>query len=175
MDYNKEVNKAREFALKHHSTQKYGIYPYEIHLGNVVSILMRFGVFAINQANYNLLAAAWLHDILEDTPVTMPGLEEIFGKEIAYTVYCVTDEEGQDRNERKAGMYKKLVTSQGAIIIKLADRIANAEFSLIHNNIKKLSTYKSEQVKFNDIISNKIETQLGKDLLVYLEHIFEAC
>lgn len=174
MDYNKEVNKASEFALEHHSTQKYGVYPYEIHLGNVVSILMRFGVFATNQANYNLLAAAWLHDILEDTPVTLPELEVIFGKEIAYIVYCVTDEEGQDRNERKAGMYKKLITSQDAIIIKLADRIANAEFSLIHNNIKKLAVYKSEQSKFIDVISDKIETNLGQNLLVYLQHIFEA-
>lgn len=175
MDYKKEVNKAREFALKHHSTQKYGAYPYEIHLGNVISILMRFGVFAVNQDNYNILAAAWLHDILEDTPVTLPELEGVFGKEIAYTVYCVTDEEGQDRNERKAGMYKKLVTSQDAIIIKLADRIANAEFSLIHNNIKKLAVYKSEQAKFMDVISNKIETDLGQNLLAYLEHIFQAC
>ena len=169
MTYKEQLHNAREFAIKKHHGQKYGIYPYEIHLGNVVSILLRFSVLPNNQTNTNLLASAWLHDILEDTNVSIEELENKFGKTIVKIVFSLTDGNGADRREKKENMYNKLVNNQDGIIVKLADRIANVEFCLIHNNTKLYEMYKIEQSQMEEKILPKINTKIAYSLLKYLQ------
>ena len=57
------IKKAREFALKFHSTQIYGeVYPYYKHLEDVFNVLIRF---KFNEKDdLNLLVASFLHDII---------------------------------------------------------------------------------------------------------------
>lgn len=157
-------NTIRDFAILNHKSQKYGKYPYEIHLTNVVSVLLRQGLF-ISEDNYSLLASAWLHDILEDTSVTHDEFIVQFGQEIFDIVWALTDGEGNNRKERKDKMYKKLIHNQNAIIVKLSDRIANVEFSLINQNCEHLNKYAVENKELNKRLKNNIQTDLGNKLL----------
>ena len=57
------IEEARNFAIKAHGHQKYGDSPYVVHLDAVAGTLERFG----HAGDTNLIAAAYLHDTLEDT------------------------------------------------------------------------------------------------------------
>ena len=114
----------RAFAERAHRDQQYGEHPYVHHLAAVVAVLERFAV-----GDPDLLAAGWLHDVLEDTPTTRAELEAAFGARVAELVWAVTDEPGANRRERKAATLPKTRSVPGATQVKLADRIANAEAS----------------------------------------------
>lgn len=171
MDYKQRLYQARDFAVKSHGNQKYGAYPYEIHLGNVVTALMRFGVTPTDEYQTNLLMGAWLHDVLEDTEVTKEEMVSEFGETITALVIALSDDEGNSREERKLNFYIKISGNEDAVIVKLADRISNVEFSLIHGNEKKYELYKVEQKKFEQAIDQTIKTQLAADLLAYLNRL----
>lgn len=130
------VEKAKLFALKAHGDQKYGELPYEKHLQDVVSILAeRFFSTGIDESSDTLLAAAWLHDVIEDTDVTFQQVFEEFGRHVARIVFACTDEPGKNRKERHERTYPKLMASgREAIAVKLADRIANLNHSMTHNH-----------------------------------------
>jgi len=72
------------------------------------------------------LAAAVLHDTIEDTQTTYEELQQRFGKEVADVVLEVTDDKSLPKAERK----KRQEThaphlSQRAKLVKLADKICN--------------------------------------------------
>jgi len=146
---------ARLVAIKAHGLQDYdGIFPYEKHLKDVVTILTDYnyiGKFTI---------AGWLHDAPEDGTLSYNKIKNYFGLEVAEMVYAVTDEIGRNRKEKKAKTYPKIKAYPDSIIIKLADRIANIQ----HGG--KVDMYKSEYQDFREGIY--IEG-VGEDLWLHLE------
>lgn len=132
----------QDFAANAHKGQTYGEHPYIRHLADVESVLRRFGF----QDN-DLLTAAWLHDSVEDAGVSIHDITSRFGLDVAILVYAVTDGKGKNRKERKAVSYRKMVDRPRAIILKLADRIANVENSL-NNNSGLLQMYRKEHPLF---------------------------
>ena len=127
-DYNIEIiEKAYNFASKFHEGQirKSGE-PYIIHPLSVAEILVELGLDEIT------LTAALLHDIVEDTDVTLGEIKAIFGIEVASLVDGVTKlsrieyvskEERQVENYRK--MFLAMANDIRVVIIKLADRLHN--------------------------------------------------
>ncbi len=127
-DYNIEIiEKAYNFASKFHEGQirKSGE-PYIIHPLSVTEILVDLGLDEIT------LTAALLHDIVEDTDVTLGEIKGIFGEEVACLVDGVTKlsrieyvskEERQVENYRK--MFLAMANDIRVVIIKLADRLHN--------------------------------------------------
>jgi GTP diphosphokinase / guanosine-3',5'-bis(diphosphate) 3'-diphosphatase len=74
----------------------------------------------------NVLAAALLHDTVEDTKTTRAELVENFGAEIDALVAEVTDDKALDKDERKELQVEHAPhLSQGAKLIKIADKISN--------------------------------------------------
>lgn len=111
------------FATVKHAGQSYSGLPYTHHLAAVESVLKRFNV-----TDEALLAASWLHDVVEDTDVKVKEIEEMFGHEVAVLVSAVTNEDGPNRKSRHALTYPKIrEAGEKAIRLKLADRIANVE------------------------------------------------
>ena len=109
-------------SIQAHGNQTYdGIFPYHKHLDDVVDVLKRFGFSG------KYIVAGYLHDIIEDTALSYNKVKKHFGLEVAEMVYCVTDELGRDREEKKKKTLPKTASNPDAIIIKLADRIANLE------------------------------------------------
>jgi guanosine-3',5'-bis(diphosphate) 3'-pyrophosphohydrolase len=156
------VKRARHNALVAHAGQVYpprgsldGVeyatkdMPFEMHLGHVIGVLHRFG----HGCNAQLVAAAWLHDVLEDTQhfATVADVAAATDAHTAALVYAVTDEPGANRKERKARTYPKVASLDEAITLKLADRIANVE-SAFNGYSKYLPLYVAEHVGFTEAL-----------------------
>ena len=74
--------------------------------------------------------AGYLHDTIEDTTRSFKDISERFGEQVAELVYCVTSELGRNRSERNKKTYPKIAANRQAVVLKLADRIANVEYGL---------------------------------------------
>ena len=121
------LNRAYEFARKAHEGQirKSG-QPYIIHPIAVAGILIDLQMDAVT------VAAAFLHDVVEDTEVTSEQIAENFGQEVANLVEGVTKlgriklkskEQQQAENHRK--MFLAMAKDLRVVMIKLADRLHN--------------------------------------------------
>ncbi len=121
------IERAYRFAEEMHGDQRRasGI-PYILHPTTVACILAELGM------DSESLAAALLHDVVEDTDVTLDDIIRLFGSEIAGLIDGVTKlgkipyssrEEQQAENIRK--MLIAMSNDIRVIIIKLADRLHN--------------------------------------------------
>jgi guanosine-3',5'-bis(diphosphate) 3'-pyrophosphohydrolase len=73
-----------------------------------------------------VLAAALLHDTVEDTNTTLEELQIVFGFEIANIVAECSDDKSLAKQERKQAQIDHAATiSHKAKLVKLADKIAN--------------------------------------------------
>jgi (p)ppGpp synthase/HD superfamily hydrolase len=135
---------AREYAIKHHADQMYGIHPYIVHLDAVADLVRVYGDIAV--------VIAYLHDIVEDTGVTVADIKYEFGCFVSECVAILTDESGADRNERKSKAYQKMSQVTGehelALIVKVADRLANVTACINDGDEDRLNMYRSEQEVF---------------------------
>lgn len=120
--------KALAFARKAHGDQqrKYSHEPYIEHPKRVAEMVRKV---PHTQA---MICAAYLHDVVEDTPVNILQIEEEFGEEVARLVHELTDEfmkenyPSLNRKERKKRETKRQSSmSPEAKTIKLADVIDN--------------------------------------------------
>ncbi len=144
---NERELKAVNFASKRHSGQYYSDdYPYFVHLYQVVSVAKYFNL------SEDVIAACWLHDVIEDTATSYNDLAFIFGSNVADIVYDVTDELGKNRKERHTKTYKKVAANPEAIKVKLCDRIANLSFGLMTLNERKIHMYIKENEEFKSIV-----------------------
>ena len=121
------LNKAWDYATKMHANQfRDSGEPYITHPIAVCGILFDLGL------DCSTLAAALLHDCVEDTPATNEEIIALFGDEVAELVAGVTKldkiafrskEEEQAENFRR--MFFAMAKDIRVIIIKLADRLHN--------------------------------------------------
>ncbi len=112
------------FAAEHHACQRragYDQLPYINHLLKVTCGLIECG-----ETNLELLSAALLHDILEDTEVTHMELSEHFGEEVANIVTELTDDMSLAYETRKRLQYEGVSKlSVSAQKIRIADKASN--------------------------------------------------
>ncbi|GEN98987.1 phosphohydrolase [Novosphingobium sediminis] len=96
--------------------------PYINHPLALATILAQEGGIADAQ----VIAAALLHDTVEDTETTPAELEARFGPDVAAMVAEVTDDKALPKAERKRLQIARAAhKSPGARLVKLADKIAN--------------------------------------------------
>jgi (p)ppGpp synthase/HD superfamily hydrolase len=144
METDEKLRSAFWFAEVAHGDQHYGNRLYSYHLEAVVRVLRRFGY----GENQDLLVAAVLHDVIEDTATNYNDVKKGFGEKVAELVYAVTDELGRNRKDRHAKTYPKTAKLPEAVVLKLADRIANVEHSIETKDQDKLGMYLKEHVEF---------------------------
>lgn len=116
---------AASFAAERHRQQRRkdaDASPYINHPLALADILAREG--GVEDAF--VIAAALLHDTVEDTETSIEEIEDRFGKRVASIVAEVTDDKSLPKEERKRLQVVKSATkSQGAKLVKLADKTAN--------------------------------------------------
>lgn len=140
------VEKARVFATAAHAAvgqvRKCTFEPYIVHPTEVVAIV------ASVPHTREMLAAAYLHDTVEDTRVTLDLIRSEFGDEIADLVGWLTDvSQPADGNrfDRKAKDRAHSATAPAdAQTVKLADLIANTR-SIVQHDEKFAQTYLEEK------------------------------
>lgn len=153
------IDSAQHFAEVEHYHQKYGDKPYTYHLGQVVSIVREY---ATEDREY-VIAAAWLHDVLEDTDTTYCELGRKFGPTVANIVWACTGV-GNNRVARQRSILSKIGVFYGAAIVKAADRLANMEENLKTGNIRKANMYCEEFADFFAVVEQLIPTAFADRL-----------
>lgn len=143
------VEMAKQFAISMHGEQKYGKLPYSHHLAATVSIGEEYGI-----KDPDVVAALWLHDVIEDTDCTTDMLTDMFGPRVAAIVWSVTDapdEPGKPpmtRKERKQKTYLKTRYNKDGVLVKLCDRLANIRQCLWNGDKEKFQMYLRENAEF---------------------------
>ncbi len=131
-EYNKNADlgflrKAYSFAYLAHKNQlrKSGV-PYIEHPLETARTLIEMKMDPVT------IAAGLLHDVVEDTGISLDEVRDVFGDEIAQLVDGVTkisELKFQTHAEQQAGNFRKMIFSMAkdlrVIIIKLADRLHN--------------------------------------------------
>jgi hypothetical protein len=129
------IKQARAFATQAHQRighrRKYTKQPYEVHLKAVAQTVSSVTDDA------EMIAAAWLHDTVEDTSATHHDIEQTFGKQIARLVYELTDtSKPSDGNRAMRKALDRQHLAQASVrtkTIKLADIIDNSRDICTHD------------------------------------------
>ncbi len=119
---------ALEFATAAHATQqrKYTQEPYVEHVKRVAETVRTV------KHTPEMVSAAYLHDVVEDTPVSIEEIRERFGEKVALLVHELTDEFMKEnyphlnrRQRKEKEVERQAQMSVEAKTIKLADVIDN--------------------------------------------------
>ena len=116
------LDRAIIFAVKAHAgTERRGKdFPYIVHPMEAVAIA------ATLSSDQEILAAAALHDVVEDTSITAEDLEKEFGARVASLVVSESDEPGKSWRERKQAAIDRIAAEPlDAKIVALSDKLSN--------------------------------------------------
>jgi guanosine-3',5'-bis(diphosphate) 3'-pyrophosphohydrolase len=112
------------FAAESHTGQvrKDGHTPYVNHPLEVMHLLAHAGEIS----DEDVLVAAVLHDVIEDTTVTAQEISDRFGERVAKIVIELTDDKSLTKEERK----KEQLTGAGQLspearLVRISDKICN--------------------------------------------------
>jgi (p)ppGpp synthase/HD superfamily hydrolase len=149
------VDQAKLFATAAHGAvgqvRKYTGEPYVTHpirVMNLVSTVIK---------DEKVLAAALLHDVIEDTKITKEDIAFAFGIEVADMVVLLSDppkvEGGPNRKARKAMDRDRLSKASACVqTIKVADMIDNTE-SIVAHDPKFAKVYLEEKRLLLDVLT----------------------
>lgn len=160
------IKKAEDFAVKKHhgQTRKFTGEPYVIHPKQVSDLVAQYG------GSPEMIAAAWLHDVVEDCGVKIKKIREKFGDKVAKLVEELTLPPYADKGGKKSDyIAKKMETmSSDGLTIKLCDRLNNvSDFETAHP--KFVSKY-APKTKF---IMDSLEDS-GRPLTAKQEKLVQA-
>lgn len=142
----------KQHAESNHMYDKY--LPYEFHLRMVSTIALK-NMHMIPDRNDgetsfqdDIFLAALGHDLIEDTRVSYNDVKKVLGHNVAEIIYALTNEKGRNRKERANDKYYEGIRdTEGAVFVKLCDRIANVQYSLMMGSTM-FQMYKSENLNF---------------------------
>ncbi len=147
------IDRARAFAVNAHTRighlRKYHKLPYRTHLENVAALV------ASVSDDPETLAAAWLHDVVEDTPATIEDVEKAFGRSIALLVESLTDvsrpRDGNRSVRKEIDRQHLAKAGSQAKTVKLADLIDNCR-DICRNDERFARVYLREMAKLLEIL-----------------------
>lgn len=149
------VQKAREFATNAHTRidhrRKYSKQPYSTHLAAVAKIVESVTDDA------ETIAAAWLHDVVEDTTATLYDIEQEFGARTASLVSQLTDvskpSDGNRATRKEMDRQHLANASAKAQTVKLADLIDNSR-DICKNDPRFSVVYLKEMQALLEVLTN---------------------
>ncbi|WP_291993510.1 HD domain-containing protein [Candidatus Accumulibacter sp. ACC003] len=139
------IQRAKNFATSAHQRighrRKYSDQPYQVHLEAVARLV------ASVTDDPEMIAAAWLHDVVEDTPATLGDVEREFGPAVAALVQDLTDvsrpSDGNRAIRKESDRQHTAHASPRAKTIKLADLMDNCQ-DISRHDVRFARVYLSE-------------------------------
>jgi guanosine-3',5'-bis(diphosphate) 3'-pyrophosphohydrolase len=136
------LTEAYEFACAWHGDQvRPAGEPYVWHLLEVLEIATKVG----HLADPDTLRAALLHDVVEDTPVTLRQLQARYGQSTIELVSWLTKPEpapGQTPEQARTDYLRRFAAApEAARILKLSDRYSNVQRLQTHPRLAKQRAY----------------------------------
>lgn len=141
------VYRAMMFAKEAHKDQKrkYTNEPYFLHLAEVTGIVSSVLYTYTTSVASAMLAAAWLHDTIEDQGVSDEQIYQLFDWKVAGYVLDLSDLEEGNRETRKRLSRERLsLCSEEVQTIKCADLISNTS-SIVQHDPKFAEVYLEEK------------------------------
>jgi len=161
------ISKARAYAtLKHFETNhKYDGQPYDVHLMMVYEFACKYiHLLPDNGTVSDVLAAAWVHDVIEDTRQTYNDVKNVLGERVADLAYALTNEKGKNRKERANDKYYEGIRNTPfATYLKICDRMANVTYSKQHKS-NMLNGYRKEHDDFKKQLWSLAYQEMFDDL-----------
>jgi len=119
---------ALDFAAERHSAQRRkgpDAAPYVNHLIEVAMLVSRVGGID----DVEVVIAAVLHDVLEDTPTTAEEVAGRFGERVCTFVRALSDDKSLPRQRRRQITLEELPNMDALVkVVKLADLASNIKF-----------------------------------------------
>jgi guanosine-3',5'-bis(diphosphate) 3'-pyrophosphohydrolase len=158
------IKKAKEFATEKHQGQKrkFSGRPYIIHPQAVATLLEEYGY------SNEVIAAAWLHDVIEDCEVTVKELIDKFGKYVTDLIVEITHP--NVKGDRVIRWYDYLHhytnASPKGQSLKIADRFCNIkdycdDWEIMENKDKKFI----KEVYFKETLELLVGLRHADDML----------
>ncbi len=148
------VERARMFATAAHAAvgqlRKYTFEPYIVHPAEVAEIVASVG------GTDAQIAAAWLHDTVEDTGVSIELIRKEFGSEVSDLVGWLTDvsrpEQGNRAVRKAIDRAHTAAAPAEAQTVKLADLIANTR-SIVAHDAEFAKVYLAEKRQLLEVMT----------------------
>jgi len=118
------IEKATQIAVKAHhgQTRKTDATPYIVHPVAVALLLARHGF------DDAVIAAAFVHDVVEDTEITLDEIQNELGKEVASLIAPLTHDSSLSWEDKKLGYIEMVrIANERVKAIATADKISNAQ------------------------------------------------
>ena len=162
-----DLRQVLQFATKAHSGQtRSGGEPY---IGHPVRVAQTIEKYKKSHNIDALIAAAYLHDTIEDTDTTHEALHDLFGGLVASLVLELTSDLEQIKKVgKKEYLAKKMAhdMSSYGLVIKLADRLDNVQDIATAKSPEWRAKYKAETEHILDYIEqNRVLSGTHKQLV----------
>src|SRR5262249_19544865 len=108
-----------------------------------------------------ILAAALLHDVIEDSEITVEELEGLFGREVAQMVETLSDDESiESYRERKDEHRRRVADADGDLLaVYASDKLAN------------IATLRAAHAEHGDTVRGEFNTPLDLKLDAWTEDV----
>jgi len=152
------VQQALDFAAKAHAGQfrNDGITPYLLHPLEVFKKVRQWGV-----EDVQMLSAALLHDVVEDSSYTIHDIRESFGDRVASYVQELTYDGSISKSEYMKSFHNKSVQ---ALVIKFADRLVNVNDFYQDGSSYAPKYFKKAAELFEAVFQRKDEIEVWADI-----------
>jgi (p)ppGpp synthase/HD superfamily hydrolase len=153
------IEEAKHFAITVHGEvkRKYTGEPYWTHCEDVAKLVRSVG------GDDAMVAAAYLHDTVEDTETELSTIEDKFGADVASLVEQLTDVsvpgDGNREKRKKLDLVHTSLASSRAKTIKLADLISNTT-SIVKHDPSFARVYLKEKQKLLVVLAGGNENLL---------------
>lgn len=148
------LDKAITFAVHAHSgTERRGkSFPYIVHPLEAVEIV------ATITPDQELLAAAVLHDVVEDTEVSIEAIRDEFGERVASLVASESEERIEGKNKEESWHERKQ-----AAISRLANACSDAKIVAIGDKLSNMRAIYRDYCEIGDALWSRFHTSDPKE------------
>lgn len=171
--YGDVIDKAQRLALAEHMKHKHGQLPYSYHLTAVAGLVSCF------TTNPDVIAAAWLHDIIEDCDaIDKEVVAFMTNDRVAEIVDLLTDPPGPRELVKQISL-PRIAKDADATLVKLCDRYHNIASTIMDGSEKHAAIYLAEFDTFLDTLlsggnANLRLVQMIKGQWYELAHVTHA-